>query len=95
MSELLLHKEVFLISKQQCPLPNAPLLTHEQRIKYLESLDCETITPKAAAAVLGGSPYTLNVMAKNGKLPLRHMWRGRNLRIFRVSLIRLLKGDIP
>lgn len=79
--------------KQPCPLPDKQLTTHDERIAYLESLECETLTPRAAAAVLGGTPYLLNVMAKRDLLPMPYMWRGRNLRIFRVPLIKLLKGE--
>ena len=59
-------------------------------LAYLRSLPGETISPKELAMVAGGSPYSYNVAAKEGKLDLPHLWRGRNLRIWKGPVIRLI-----
>ena len=66
-------------------------MTHEERIAYLKSCD-ETITPAQLSMVLGGNPYTYNLMAKRGELTLPHMFRGRHLRIFTAGVIKALEG---
>lgn len=67
-------------------------MTHEERLEYLRALPGETISPAQLARVIGGQPYLYNLMAREGKLPLPHIWRGRNLRIFRAPLLALLQG---
>lgn len=69
-------------------------MTHEARIALLRAQPGETISPGVLAEVLGGKPYTYNVMAKNGQLSLPHIWRGRNLRVFKQPLIELLTKDL-
>lgn len=64
-----------------------------EALAYLRSLPGETISPTELAKVAGGSPYSYNVMAKNGKLTLPHMWRGRNLRIWKHPVIELIGGS--
>ena len=68
------------------------MTTREERIGYLETLDRETISPSELAMLLGGRPFTYNVAARNGTLNLPHVFRGRNLRIFRQPVLDLLKG---
>ena len=67
-------------------------MNHAERIAYLKAIDKETISPAQAALVLGGNPYWYNVSAKAGKLTLPHMWAGRNLKIFKEPILRLLEG---
>ncbi len=67
-------------------------MTHEERINYLENLNRETISPRETAMLLGGDPYYYNLAAKDGSLTLPHIWRGRNLRIFRQPVLDLIKG---
>lgn len=67
-------------------------MTHEERIAYLKGLPKETISPTELSRVIGGNPYVYNVAAKEGQLTLPHIWRGRNLRIFKEPLLRLLEN---
>lgn len=69
-------------------------MTHEERIAYLQELPGETISPRQAAQVLGGQPYLYNLLAKQGELHLPHMWRGRNLRIFKTPVLRLIREGV-
>ena len=66
-------------------------MTHNERIAYLRDLPKETISPTELARVIGGNPYVYNVAAKEGLLTLPYIWRGRNLRIFKEPLLRLLE----
>lgn len=66
--------------------------TKTERIQYLRRISGETISPAQLAAVAGGDPYSYNLAAKAGKLDLPHMWRGRNLRIWKEPVIRLIGG---
>lgn len=68
-------------------------MTASEKVRWLESLPGETISPKELAAVAGGSPYSYNMAAKNGSLDLPHLWRGRNLRIWKGPVIRLIGGE--
>ena len=67
-------------------------MTHQERIDYLENLDRETISPSELAMLIGGNPYAYNISAKMGELTLPHIWRGRNLRIFRQPILDLISG---
>lgn len=67
-------------------------MTHKERIAYLKTQTAETISPAQTAKLLGGDPYTYNVAAKEGKLTLPHIWRGRNLRILVQPLLQLVEG---
>lgn len=67
-------------------------MTHEEKLDWLRNCDKETISPKEASKILGGSPFYFNIAAKNGTLTLPHMWMGRDLRIFRAPILRLLEG---
>ena len=69
-------------------------MTHQERISYLTTLPRETLSPKELAAVIGGDPYSYNLQAKAGTLTLPHVWRGRNLRIFRAPVLKLLQGGL-
>lgn len=64
-----------------------------EALAYLRSLPGETISPAELAKVAGGSPYSYNLAAKEGKLDLPHLWRGRNLRIWKGPVIRLIGGS--
>jgi hypothetical protein len=44
------------------------------------------------AEVAGGDPYSYNLAAREGKLDVPHFWRGRNLRIWKDPVIKLLGG---
>ena len=68
-------------------------MTHTERIAYLESLDEETLSPAELAKVIGGRPFAYNVAARNGALRLPHIFRGRNLRIFKQPVLDLLRGN--
>ena len=67
-------------------------MTTAEKIEWLKSLPGETISPKQLAVVDGGYPYGYNVAAKEGKLNLPHIWRGRNLRIWKDPVIKLIGG---
>jgi len=67
-------------------------MTREQKIELLRSLPGETISPKQLAEIAGGNAYSYNCAAKDGKLDLPHMWRGRNLRIWKEPVIKLIGG---
>ena len=68
-------------------------MTRDEKIAFLNSLPGETISPKIMALVDGGDPYVYNIMAKAGKLDIPHFWRGRNLRIWKGPVIRLIGGS--
>ena len=67
-------------------------MTRDEKLDWLRSLPDETISPSQLAAVAGGNPYSYNVSAKEGTLDLPHLWRGRNLRIWKEPVIRLIGG---
>ena len=67
-------------------------MTREEKLEWLRSLPSETISPKQLAMVSGGDPYSYNIAAKKGKLDLPHLWRGRNLRIWKDPVIKLIGG---
>lgn len=67
-------------------------MTHDERIAYLKGLPKETISPTELSRVIGGNPYVYNLAAKEGLLTLPYIWRGRNLRIFKEPLLRLLEN---
>ena len=67
-------------------------MTKDEKIQFLRSLETETISPSVLAVVAGGDPYSYNVAAKEGKLDIPHFWRGRNLRIWKEPVIRLIGG---
>ena len=67
-------------------------MTREEKIEWLRSLPNETISPQQLARVDGGDPYSYNIAAKEGKLDLPHLWRGRNLRIWKDPVIKLIGG---
>ena len=69
-------------------------MNHTERIKYLETLNRETISPTELAMLLGGRPFAYNIAAREGNLNLPHVFRGRNLRIFRQPVLDLLKGGV-
>ena len=65
-------------------------MTTEEKVAFLKQLPSETISPSVMAMVAGGDPYSYNLMAKEGKLDVPHFWRGRNLRIWKQPVIRLI-----
>ena len=67
-------------------------MTTQEKIAWLNSLETETISPSVLAVVAGGDPYSYNIAAKEGKLDLPHFWRGRNLRIWKQPVIKLIGG---
>ena len=67
-------------------------MTREEKLEWLRGLPGETISPSQLAMVDGGDPYSYNIAAKEGKLELPHMWRGRNLRIWKDPVIKLIGG---
>lgn len=69
-------------------------MTHDEKIAFLRGREEETVAPWVVAKVLGGDPYWYTVAAKAGKLELPHMWRGRNLRIYKQPLIRLIEKGL-
>jgi len=68
-------------------------MTSEEKIAFLKGLPSETISPQVLAMVAGGDPYSYNIAAKEGKMDLPHFWRGRNLRIWKGPVIRLIGGS--
>ena len=67
-------------------------MTTEEIGSFLKELPSETISPSVMALVAGGDPYSYNLMAKEGKLDVPHFWRGRNLRIWKQPVIKLIGG---
>ena len=67
-------------------------MTREEKLDFLMNLPSETISPTVMALVAGGDPYSYNLMAKEGKLDIPHFWRGRNLRIWKQPVIKLIGG---
>ncbi len=67
-------------------------MTSQEKIDWLRALPGETISPRQLAKVAGGDPYAYNLAARVGKLELPHLWRGRNLRIWKAPVIRLIGG---
>jgi hypothetical protein len=65
-------------------------MTREEKLDFLRKLPSETISPSVMALVAGGDPYNYNLMAKAGKLDIPHFWRGRNLRIWKQPVIKLI-----
>ena len=68
-------------------------MTASEKVRWLQSLPGETISPQELAKVAGGNAYSYNLAAKEGKLDLPHLWRGRNLRIWKGPVIRLIGGS--
>ena len=68
------------------------MFSHTEKITFLTNIAEETISPTELAKVLGGRPYLYNVSARDGSLTLPHIWRGRNLRIFKQPVLDLLNG---
>lgn len=67
-------------------------MTREEKLEMLRAIPSETISPSQLAKVAGGDPYTYNLAAKQGSLDLPHLWRGRNLRIWKEPVIKLIGG---
>ena len=67
-------------------------MTRDEKIAWLREIPTETISPQQLAVVDGGDPYSYNIAAREGKLELPHLWRGRNLRIWKEPVIRLIGG---
>jgi DNA-directed RNA polymerase subunit H (RpoH/RPB5) len=67
-------------------------MTREEKLEWLKSLPGETISPKQLSVIADGDPYAYNIAAKEGKLDLPHLWRGRNLRIWKDPVIKLIGG---
>ena len=65
-------------------------MTTEEKVAFLRQLPSETISPSVMALVAGGDPYSYNLAAKDGKLDVPHFWRGRNLRIWKQPVIKLI-----
>ena len=68
-------------------------MTTAEKVAFLQELPSETISPKVMAFIDGGDPYSYNLAAKKGELDIPHFWRGRNLRIWKGPVIRLLGGN--
>ena len=69
------------------------MMSREEKLALLRALPEETISPKQLAMLVGGNAYSYNVAAKEGRLDLPHLWRGRNLRIWKEPVIRLIGGS--
>ena len=67
-------------------------MTHDEKISLLQAQPGETISPTILAKIIGGNPYVYNLEARQGTLTLPHVWRGRNLRIFKEPLMKILQG---
>ena len=65
-------------------------MTTEEKVAFLKQLPSETISPSVMALVAGGDPYSYNLAAKQGKLDVPDYWRGRNLRIWKQPVIKLI-----
>jgi len=69
-------------------------MTHDEKIAFLRGRDEETVAPWVVAKVLGGDPYWYTVAARAGKLDLPHVFRGKNLRIYKEPLLRLIEKGV-
>lgn len=67
-------------------------MNREEKLEWLKSIPSETISPYQLSCVAGGNSYYYNLSAKEGKFDLPHMWRGRNLRIWKQPVIDLIEG---
>jgi hypothetical protein len=68
-------------------------MTREEKVAWLRDLPRETISPAELVMIVGtGHPYDYNCAAKEGKLELPHLWHGRNLRIWKEPVIKLIGG---
>lgn len=70
-------------------------MTTAEKIEFLRAIPGETISPSQLAMVAGGDPYVYNLMAKSGKMDqqtMPHFFRGRNLRIWKDPIIKLIGG---
>lgn len=67
-------------------------MTDAEKIKWLKGLNKTMISPQELSKVTGGDPYSYNLCAKQGKLNLPHEWHGRNLRIWKDPVIKLIGG---
>lgn len=70
------------------------MMTTEEKIEWLRSIPSETISPYQLAVVAGGDSYSYNIAAKEGRFDLPHMWRGRNLRIWKGPVMELLQKGV-
>lgn len=68
-------------------------MTDTEAVKWLENHKSPTITPQQLSDLIGGDPYTYNVMAKKGELRLPHILRGNRLLIFKAPILKILKGE--
>lgn len=68
-------------------------MTREEKLAWLRAITTETISPSQLAKVAGGDPYYYNLAAKDGKLTLPYIWRGRNLRIWKDPVMKLIGGE--
>ena len=68
-------------------------MDRQQKVEWLKGLPGEMISPSQLAKVTGGRPYYYNHSAKQGKLNLPHEWHGRNLRIWKEPVIKLIGGE--
>ena len=69
-------------------------MTTAEKIAWLKAIPGETISPHQLAAVAGGKAYSYNIQAQRGELNLPYLWRGRNLRIWKEPVIRLIGGNV-
>lgn len=69
-------------------------MSTEEKLEWLRSIPSEMISPYQLAVVTGGSSYSYNIAAKEGKLRLPHEWHGRNLRIWKGPVIALIEGRV-
>ena len=67
-------------------------MNREEKLDFLRNLPGEMISPAQLAKVTGGDRYTYNCAARAGKLNLPHEWHGRNLRIWKEPVIKLIGG---
>ena len=56
-------------------------------------MDNEIEIKEQHPAELSDAVSVINVAAKEGKLDIPHFWRGRNLRIWKGPVIRLIGGE--
>ena len=67
-------------------------MTTEEKVSWLRNLPKTMISPQELAKVTDGHAYSYNIAAKEGKLNLPHEWHGRNLRIWKDPVIKLIGG---
>lgn len=69
-------------------------MTKAEKIRYINSVKGETLSPRQVSLLLGGNPYSYNLAAYKSQLTLPHFLRGSYLRIFKEPIKQILLGNM-